>query len=279
MQSESSLTTPEDRNLASKWRPDLTSAPLTVEEGTEAFSSLNIRSFTDKFPAKDRTYSDPPLPMQTYGLLSFVPAKGATPNESGIFGFAKMRGNFATEMEADQRAEYLIRNVDSYHTIYHTYVGRPFPMTNSSKYSADTSEIDIRKAVAETVSQSVKEKRQEEVKVMNEIREREEKLVETTKAESEDPYELYITLRVKKAQLSWTYVEHTKKLAEIRDIIIKTRAEVEESDLKYPDFKETYYQKYMKARVDAGLNESREESLDNFIKYIVEDIKLDGIDV
>ena len=31
--------------------------------------------------------------MQRIGLLSFVPAKGATPNSKGIYGFAKMRGN------------------------------------------------------------------------------------------------------------------------------------------------------------------------------------------
>ena len=78
------------------------------------------------------------------------------------------------EQEADQRAEFLIRNVDSYHQIYHTYVGRPFPMTASSKYSAETNEIDIRKEMTESISNDVKQKKQDELKTVQEIKKREE---------------------------------------------------------------------------------------------------------
>jgi hypothetical protein len=45
-----------------------------------------------------------------------------------------------------------------------------------------------------------------------------------------------------------------------------------------PTFKETYYEKYMKAREDAGIKESNEESQDNFIKFLVEEAVLPGID-
>ena len=37
--------------------------------------------------------------MQNIGLISFVPAKGATPNDNGVFGFAKLRGNFSTNID------------------------------------------------------------------------------------------------------------------------------------------------------------------------------------
>ena len=150
-QKENSLTDPLDRDRVNKWKPE--SAPtLTDSETQSAFEVLNNTSFIEKFPRVDRTYADPTLPMQYIGLVSFTPAKGATPNENGVFGFAKLRGNFASEIEANQRAEHLIRNVDSYHQIYHTYVGRPFPITSSSKYSADTTEIDIRKEAAGAIS-------------------------------------------------------------------------------------------------------------------------------
>lgn len=275
---ESSLTTPEDRDLNNKWKPDLKTRVLNEEEVELAMSELNNTDFVDKFPKVDRTYADPLINLQKYGLLSFVPAKGAKPNDNGVFGFAKLRGNFDSEMEANQRAEYLIRNVDSYHQIYHVYVGRPFPITSSSKYSAEVSEIDIRKEMTKTISENVKSKRDEEQQIMKEIKDREDKLIEESKRDEVDPYDEYITLKVKKAQLSWTYLEHDKKMKEIKDIIIRTRKDLLDMDEKYPEYQKTYFEKYMKAREDAGLKESKQDVEANFVKYLVEEACLPGID-
>ena len=285
---ENSLTAPADRDREDRWRPEQGVRTLTETEVSEAMKALNNNSFTDKFPRVDRTYADPPIPMQNIGLLSFTPAKGATPNENGVFGFAKVRGNYATPMEADQRAEFIIRNVDSYHQIYHLYVGRPFPITSSSEYSAETSEVDIRREATKTVSSHIKQQKDEEQKEVREMKEREEKmLAESKKAREDDgngaavggdPYEKYITLSVKKAQLSWTFLEHLKKLKEVRDIIIKTRKEIAELDNEHPDFRDKYFDKYMKAREDAGLDTNVREEQDNFIMYMVEEAVIPTID-
>jgi hypothetical protein len=285
---ENSLTAPSDRDRENRWRPEQGVRTLTETEVSEAMKALNNTSFTEKFPRVDRTYADPPIPMQNIGLFSFTPAKGATPNEQGVFGFAKVRGNYATPMEADQRAEFIIRNVDSYHQIYHLYVGRPFPITSSSEYSAETSEIDIRREATKTVSSHIKQQKDEEQKEVREMKEREEKiLAESKKAREDDgnsavvggdPYEKYITLSVKKAQLSWTFLEHLKKLKEVRDIIIKTRKEIAELDNEHPDFRDKYFDKYMKAREDAGLDTNIREEQDNFIMYMVEEAVIPTID-
>jgi hypothetical protein len=271
---ECSLTAPEDRNTTNKWRPEQGVPSLSDNEASSAMSELNITSFVEKFPRVDRTYADPPPPLQTIGLFSFIPAKGATPNENGVFGFAKLRGNYSTDIEANQRAEFIIRNVDSYNKIFHTYVGRPFPITVSSNYSAETSEIDIRKETAKVVSQNIKDKKEEEQKTVVEIQQREEALLAETRKDEVDPYDEYITLKVKKAQLSWTYLEHIKKMAEVKDIIIKTRSQLLDLDNQYPEFNNTYYEKYMKARTDAGISTEPKESQDNFIKFLVEDADL-----
>lgn len=275
---ENSLTAPEDRDRENRWRPEQGAPQLTNEEVNSALKELNNNSFTAKFPRVDRTYADPPPPLQSIGLLSFVPAKGAKPNKSGVYGFAKLRGNYATEQEADQRAEFLIRNVDSYHQIYHTYVGRPFPMTASSNYSADTNEIDIRKEMTESISNDVKQKKQDELKTVQEIKKREEELLADTKKEEVDPYDEYITLRVKKAQLSWTYLEHVNKIKEIKDIIMRTRKEIEKLEEDNSDYKEKYYDKYMTARKESGFKDTPEEMEANFLKFLVEDAQLPGID-
>ena len=271
---ENSLTSPADRDRVIRWRPEQGVGSLTENEVSLAMNELNNDSFINKFPRVDRTYSDPAIPLQVIGLISFTPAKGAKPNENGVYGFAKLRGNFATPIEANQRAEYLIRNIDSYHQIYHTYVGRPFPVTASSKYSAETEEIDIRKQMTESISTNIREKKNEEQRIASEIKEKEEQLLEEAKRTEADPYEEYITMKVKKAQLSWTYLEHEKKMKEIKEIIIKTRKVIEELDTEHPDFKDSYYEKYMKARTEAGIKETDEEKEQSFMRYLVEDAEL-----
>lgn len=273
---ENSLTSQEDRLKENNWRPDQSAPKLTNENVKDAMKELNVTSFTDKFPRVDRVYSDPAVALQAIGLISFTPAKGATPNKDGVFGFAKLRGNYASKMEADERAEFIIRKVDSYHKIYHTYVGRPFPITFSSSYSAETNEIDIRKEMAETISSDIKSHKQEDQKTIEEIRQREEKLLDESKQEGDDPYETYITLKVKKAQLEWTYLEHLKKVKEIKTIILQTRETLKSMDSTNPEFVKTYFEKYMKARLEAGF---KEESLEkSFISYMGEDITLPGVD-
>lgn len=271
---ENSLTAPADRDRENRWRPEQGVKELTESDVNEAMKELNNDAFTQKFPRVDRTYSDPAIPLQVIGLVSFTPAKGAKPNENGVYGFAKLRGNYATPIEANQRAEYLIRNVDSYHQIYHTYVGRPFPITASSKYSAETEEIDIRKQMTESISTNIRDKKNEEQRIAAEIKEKEEKLLEEAKRTEADPYEEYITMRVKKAQLSWTYLEHKKKMEEIQQIILKTRKVIDDMDSEYPDFKQSYYDKYMKAREDAGIKESDAEKEQSFMRYLLEDADL-----
>jgi len=277
---EHSLTAPEDRDRENKWRPEQGAADLTEEEVTNAISALDNTDFTAKFPRVDRTYADPPISLQTVGLISFTPAKGASPNDNGVFGFAKLRGNYASELEAQQRAEQIIRKIDSYHQIYHTYVGRPFPITASSKYSAETDEIDIRKEMTASVSSSIKSKKKDESKELEEMKQREEALLAESRQDPEDvdPYDNYITLRVKKAQLSWTYLEHAKKMEEMKDIIIDTRNRIAELEEQDSEFKEKYYAKYAKAREDVGLDMDSEKSGQNFMKFLVEDAVLPGID-
>lgn len=283
---ESSLTSPLDRTSTKEnpWRPEQSARELTEPEVECAIKELSVTDFTNKFPRVDRTYADPPPPLQKIGLISFVPSKGAKPDKNGIYGFAKLRGNYDNEMEANQRAEFIIRKVDSYHPIQHLWVGRPFPLTVDPRYTANTDEIDIRRATTATMSADVKSKRDEEQQAMKEIKEREEALLEESRRAQAgedviDDYENYITLKVKKAQLSWTYKEHMDKMKEICPILARTRMEIEDLDRDNPTYKDTYYEKYMNARKNAGIvDEPEQKSQGNFIKMMVEDVSFPEID-
>lgn len=278
MSTESSLTTPLDRSKEVKWRPDISRKELSEEQTEQAMSDLFIDTFTKTYPKSESVYRDPPLGMQTFALISFIPAKGASPNEQGMYGMAKIRGTFNTETEAQARAEEIIRKYDSYNAIQTCYVGLPFPLTTSRDYAAEKSDVEMKKDIAVSMSNHVKEKRASEEKQIQEIRTQEEKLIEDCKKTKEDPVDEYTMLKVKKAQVTWTYLESLKKIESMKAIIIKARESILEMEKENPEFKEVYMEKYLKARESAGLDlkdpNRKEQSEDSFIKYLVEDVDL-----
>jgi hypothetical protein len=266
---ENSLTAPSDRDPARTYQPNQGHPALSEDDVNTAMNALNNTQFVKKFLRVERKYADPVEPMQRIGLISFVPAKGATPNDKGVYGFAKMRGNYPTDSEASERAEFLIRNADSYHQIYHAYVGRPFPCTNSSDYSEETSDIDLRKTMTESVSASIKDKKNTERREIKEIEDREQQLIAESKQEEEEPIEFYTTLRVKKAQVTWTYLETQKKLDEMKQTIIKTRDQIAVMEKESDTYEKNYFKKYCDARAESGLDNASNQ--DTFMKFLVED--------
>ena len=126
--------------------------PLTKEQGDIAVSELYSKNL-DKFPKIERKYADPIDHGQKFALVSFVPSKTAQPDEDGVYGMMKVRGVYASIDEADDRAEFLVRNVDSYQNILTTYVGRPFPLVQTGeKYGAELKEIDVEKKIEDKLT-------------------------------------------------------------------------------------------------------------------------------
>jgi len=63
-------------------------------------------------------------------------------------------------------------------------------------------------------------------------------------------------------------------MKEIKEILIKTRKVIETMDEEHPDFQVSYFEKYKKAREEAGIKEDAKETENNFIKYMIEDVDL-----
>ena len=267
---QSSLTAPNDKDSSIRYAGARNAPSLVGEEARNAQAELSNDNFIRKFSRVERVFCDPPIPGQMYGLVSFIPSREAKPDPDGVYGMIKLRGNYQTLDEMNERADFLVNSVDSYHTIFHAYVGRPFPATESSKYSADTNEVDIRQKVTRVISQDIKQKRSEEKREIEDMKQREKELIEDAEKEDEDPYERYITLRVKKAQLTWTYLETQKKMDQMKESIIKTRTEIAESDASNPEYIDSYREKYMDARTKAGIKDEDE----SFIKFLGEDADL-----
>lgn len=248
--------------------------PLTIKETQEAVKELSNTTNLHNYPKVERYYADPALNMQKIALFTFIPSKNAKPDDDGIYGFAKIRGCFASEIEAEQYAANIIKNVDSVNKIYHSYVGRPFPVTLDSKYSQKVDEIDLKKKLTDTVSQNIRTQKTDEEQTIREMKNREKELLEDVKKTETEPYEDYITNRVALSQLTFMYLEHEKKMNEVKQSIIKRRSKLDEMNQEYPDFKNTFFDKYKEAREAAGIKEDNQTTNDNFIKYMVEDVDL-----
>ena len=261
-----SLTDPMDRK---NWKPS--NQTLTDDELALAVDDLHLKP---NYPKFDGYYNDPILPTQQYGLVSFTPSNGASPNEKGFYGWAKVRGVFMTQTEADQKAEELIRR-DSYNTIYTIPVGRPFPLTLSSKYSAAVNEVDVRQDMKDSTSSYVKKVKEDEQRTVKDIKDREQALLKQGKDDSPDsPEDRYTTLQVKKAQLTWVYQESQKKMEEVKRSLIETRQKLESMDKENPTFRTSYVEKYLNARKESGFVDKPEDHHKNFLHLLGEDIDL-----
>lgn len=277
--SNTSMTAPKDRTSD---RPDLKPAapPLNDVEAQQAKQAL-VHHY--KFPQVERRFVDPELPFQKIGLVSFVPAKGANPDADGFYGFLKLRGNYISVEDADDRADFLIRNADSYHDILHTRVGVPFPLVGDkdliTKFSEEENVIDITQKVDKEMAEEVKTKRETEKKEMKTLQEREQEMLKQNKEiiendgmpETNDPDEAYTMMRSKRAQLIWTYLHQMKRLHnEVIPAIVKTSQDVRRIDQEKPELREECFRRFKAARAEVGIPDNDLQS--GFVHYIIDDI-------
>ena len=264
---ESSLTSPTDKTK--EYKSDISVDPLNKEE-LEIAKEILIENRLEEFSRIERRFCDPGIPGQKYSLHSFIPSKTAVPDENGIFGMLKIRGTYSTIEETLEKSEDLIKNHDSYHKIYTGFVGKPMPVTESSKFSFKINEIDIQKEISKTIRNDIKAKREIEKREVDEIRGRERLLKEEIEQEATDPYEKYTCLCVKRAQTIWGYFEHKKKMNELLEVFQKTVVEIETMDEEDDDYKNKYFDRYKEARVRAGIPEDKNDT--SFMKYLGHDI-------
>ena len=141
-------------------------------------------------------------------------------------------------------------------------------MTTKTGYEKELQTIDIRKKTVDLISEDILSKKCQEKKEMEELQEKERVLLEESKRAQdgvpEDPFEVYITNQVKRAQLLWTYRETKKKMDQMKESFQSAQTIIKELDENNPSFHSDYKEKYMKARRDAGIPDSDE----SFIQYL-----------
>lgn len=285
-----SLTEPSQfKNTDEKYTVNLTAKPpqcivdlpaenpgrnvINDKEWTEAKNVLVNKEYVNlQFPRTMKLHCDPPISGQYIGLISFIPSKGATPDEQGCFGVLKLRGNAESETKADSLAEMIIRQHDSYAIIDYCWVGKPFPlMVDNSAYRAATKEVDIRRKVTEVSVDDLKKKREQEKLDMEDVQRRHRALLADVSEEKEtnahyDDIEMYTALRVKKANIRYRQEDLEKRIAEGKQLYIQVNEEIAKLDQEHPEYKDKCLDKYKEALASSGIDLGQNP----LIRYLME---------
>jgi hypothetical protein len=236
---------------------------LTDDQVKQAVSELIQDDLLKDYPSVERRLVDPPIDGQEFCVHSFVPSSGATPDEHGVYGIMKCRGNFSTAVDANIHAEQLIRDVDSFSKYFTGYVGKPFPVTvDGLTYSAEHEKVDLKEKVnlkdkiQRVNRENILKEREKEKVTTKQLKERSEKLQEKVDEEASDPLDEYIQTRVKRSHLIYTIVESRKKIQEYLKAVKVNDRWLADADEKNPDYRENFMDKYMEARRSTGVPDS-----------------------
>jgi len=183
-----------------------------------------------------------------------------------IKGVAKIRGAFFTQKEAEERAEDIVRDVDSTNSVFTCIMGVPFPLV-SEGMAEEVSEVDLQKQTEHTIAQNVRKQRLKEQKEMEEIKRREEELMRNAEKDpNADDEDNYIAQRVKLAHLRYSIEQHVKKHAECVENERKCVEWLNDMKSRHPEFEEKYMEKYMAGRKAAHIPDDKEP--EGFMKFM-----------
>lgn len=183
-----------------------------------------------------------------------------------IKGVAKIRGSFFTQLEAEQKAEELIKDIDSTNSIFTCIIGTPFPLVTEG-FADELNEVDLQNQTEHTISQNVREKRRKDQKEMNELKQQQDELMQdVTMDPSAKEEENYISNRVKLAALKNEINSHENKIKECTDLKNNCVQWLLDIKSKNPEYEATYMEKYMAARKNANIPDDDEEGLMKYMK-------------
>jgi len=210
-----------------------------------------------KFQREMKSRIDPPINGQYFGLVSFIPSKGAIPDSDGCFGVMKFRGAFSNPSEAETWGEHLLREHDTTAEIDVVHIGKHFPIcANNAEYCNTTREIDIRKKIDDTVKADIRAKKQEEQKQIDDVTKRQQKLLDKSLEEEKDTtyndIDYYTQLRVKKAQNLSLIDDASERIKEAEAAIANTQVEIDKLDAEYPEYASNFLEKYQQALAEVG---------------------------
>lgn len=234
---------------------------------TDEQTNIAKKDLVVKYPKVKRHIIDPPLKTgsknQKLGMFSWYPSKGAKPDVNGIYGVIILRGAFKTEEEAENRAKFIIQNVDSKHELYIAEMGAEKPLCLENKYARDIKIIESTVDKAKLEHEDQLKKEHEEAQKQMEKRKKE--LEEDAKRDpSEINLEAYITKLTKLSNINQHYQEQKKELEKYAGIIEQTKQDIIVIDREHPEYKKEFLAKMESTFIERGIPVDMEKIKKNF---------------
>jgi hypothetical protein len=219
------------------------------------------------YPKVVRTMTDPAIVGQKLSCVSFMLFKEPRKVSKGppVYGYVKMRGNWADQSQATFEASKIIRDIDSKYAIRLAPTGSWVPITDNAAFIEDHLDVNTGEQEFALRDEAVKEKQADDNRIKKELRDREEELKEDGDI-YDDPTSLtyYAMRRVTETTLLDTYDRQYAQLKSTKAVINKVQRELKKLELSNPEYTEQWIDRYNQEREKGGVplykqNEKQEE--------------------
>lgn len=234
---------------------DPLASPLTQEETRAAAKDLVIH-----YPKVKRSDTDVEIPNQHYGLASFIlfkePKKATDGSDSIVYGIMKLRGNYADENLAVNKAGDIIRNQDSVNKIKILPIGHWVPIVSGDAGMKEVIDIRTDKKEEEEALQR-KALREEKEKVERQKKELEERLKEVKESrdynDDQESLDYYTLKQVTRLRLNEYITIKQKELKDLYDKLEKVTLESKTLESSHPNYRNEWLDNYNAERRKSGI--------------------------
>ena len=225
-------------------------------KGDDAVGQAAVEGQLVYYPKSVRTMVDPPIPGQGLGLLSFMLFKESRKlrNGTAVYGYVKLRGNWADESQAKFEASKIIREVDSKYKIRIAPTGGWVPITDEDAFVKEQLDVRMKDDEKHLRDQAVKEKEAEQRQIQREIREREDEVAHGGDI-YDDPKSLtfYSMRRVTELRLMEAREQQIKQIHSIKKTLRKVQKELKRLECEHPEYKDKWIDRYNEERRKGGI--------------------------
>lgn len=211
---------------------------------------------------------DEPIINQLFGIFSFVPAKDATPNSNGIYGFGRIRGCHATLDDATDAAEKIVMTRDQLSTNVVVRVCAPFPICTDAEehvpVDGGLKTVDVSKDYSEASRQNAIEQKKKDEKVKEELQARKEALVEGV--EDVDDLHTYCVERSKLAHQATLISEMKRNIKDMEDVLLERHEKRIVADLNNPTFQKEFIDRIKKEEGKFGFKLGQSPEMDERVR-------------
>lgn len=198
------------------------------------------------YPKAVRTMTDPPILNQELGLISFNLFREPRKLRNGkpVYGFYKLRGNYAEKNLAYRQAKEIILKTDSKYKIRVSPVGHWLPITEDDSVVQEV--VDITTGEERSLNdEAALEKRREQAQIARELQERQEEL-KTGGDIYDNPESLayYTMKRVTEMKLYEHIGILQKQMDDVHEKLNKTRTELYGLDRRFPEYEDQWIDLY-----------------------------------